>query len=123
MGNPVMHWQILSQDPEKLEKFYTALFGWSISEANSLGYKQVDTGSGEGVNGGIWPIAPGQGHSMVQLFVRVDDVGSSVARAEQLGATIVIPPQTLPDGDEMAVAVDPEGIPFAIFRGAGSSPR
>jgi len=60
---------------------------------------------------------------MVQLFVRVDDVKAHAKKAEQLGAHIVIPPLTLPEGDEMAVAVDPDGIPFAIFRSAGSVPR
>ena len=60
---------------------------------------------------------------MVQLFIRVDDVKAHVKKAESLGARVVIPPQTLPEGDEMAVVVDPDGIPFAIFRGKGSAPR
>jgi predicted enzyme related to lactoylglutathione lyase len=28
MANPVMHWQILTKQPKKLEEFYSALFGW-----------------------------------------------------------------------------------------------
>jgi predicted enzyme related to lactoylglutathione lyase len=123
MANPVMHWQILSKQPDKLEKFYSALFGWKISADNPLGYRLVDTNSAQGINGGIWPIAPNEGHSMVQLFIRVDDVKAHVEKAEKLGARVVIPPQTLPGGDEMAVAVDPDGIPFAMFRGSGTSPK
>jgi uncharacterized protein len=123
MPNPVMHWQILTKQPKKLEDFYSALFGWTISGDNRLGYKQVDTNSTDGIHGGLWPISDQEGHSMVQLFIRVDDVKAHVKKAESLGARIVIPPQTLPEGDEMAVAVDPDGIPFAIFRGKGSVPR
>jgi uncharacterized protein len=123
MPNPVMHWQILTKQPQKLEDFYSALFGWKISSDNPLGYKQVDTNSADGINGGLWPIFEKEGHSMVQLFIRVDDVKAHLKKAESLGAHTVIPPQTLPEGDEMAVAVDPDGIPFAIFSGAGSGPR
>jgi predicted enzyme related to lactoylglutathione lyase len=123
MANPVMHWQILTKQPKKLEEFYSALFGWKISSENALGNRQVDTTCKEGIHGGFWSISEKEGHSMVQLFIRVDDVKAHAKKAEQLGAHIVIPPQTLPEGDEMAVAVDPDGIPFAMFRGAGSAPR
>ncbi len=61
---------------------------------------------------------------MVQLFIRVDDVKAYATKAEQLDAQhIMIPPQTLPEGNEMAVAVDPDGIPIAMFRSSGNSPR
>jgi predicted enzyme related to lactoylglutathione lyase len=117
MANPVMQWQILTKQPKKLEEFYSGLFGWKMSGDNAMGYLQVDTASKEGIQGGLWPIGEKDGHSMVQLFIRVDDVKAYAKKAEQLGAHIVVPPQTLPDGDEMAVAVDPDGIPFAMFRG------
>ena len=123
MANPVTHWQILTKQPKKLEEFYSALFDWKVSGDNALGYRQVDTTCREGIHGGFWPISGKEGHSMVQLFIRVDDVKAHAKKAEQLGAQIVIPPQILPEGDEMAVAVDPDGIPFAIFRSAGSVPR
>jgi predicted enzyme related to lactoylglutathione lyase len=121
MANPVMRWQILTKQPKKLEEFYSSLFGWKISGDNALGYREVETGSHEGIHGGFWPIAGNEGHSMVQLFIRVDDVKAHAKKAGELGAHIVIPPQTLPDGDEMAVIVDLDGIPFAIFRGAGGT--
>jgi len=123
MPNPVMHWQILTKQPKKLEEFYSSLFGWKISGDNPLGYLQVDTACTEGIDGGFWPISENEGHSMVQIFVRVDDVKAHAKKAEALGARVVIPPQTLPGGDEMAVVVDPDGIPFAIFRSAGSAPQ
>ena len=121
MPNPVMRWQILTKFPEKLEEFYTALFGWSTSADNPLGYREVNTASSEGIQGGFWPISPNEGPSMVQLFICVDDVKSYVQKAQELGAQIVMPAQTLPGGDEMAIAIDPDGIPFGIFRPPRSS--
>lgn len=116
MGNPVTHWQILSRNPEAAEKFYSELFGWKCSAPNALGYRTVDTNSGKGINGGIWPIGGNEGHPMVQLFVAAEDVSASVEKAQKLGAKVVIPPQKLPDGDEMAVLMDLDGIPFALMR-------
>jgi predicted enzyme related to lactoylglutathione lyase len=123
VNNPVMHWQILSKQPDALEKFYSSLFGWQVNSDNPLGYKTVKTGSKSGIDGGIWPIAPNEGHSMVQLFIQVEDVKAYLDKAKNLGGTVVIPPQVLPGGDEMAVLVDPDGIPFAIFKSEKSFPE
>jgi predicted enzyme related to lactoylglutathione lyase len=30
MGNPVMHWELLSKDPAKLSDFYEKVFDWKI---------------------------------------------------------------------------------------------
>ncbi len=120
MGAPVTHWQILSKHPERTAAFYQELFDWRIDAQNALGYRMVDTRSGStGIPGGIWP-APPEGHGMVQLFVQVPDVAAAAERAKGLGAALVIPPQKLPQGDEMAVLVDPEGLPFAVWRNAAA---
>jgi predicted enzyme related to lactoylglutathione lyase len=50
----------------------------------------------------------------VQLFVRVDNVDDAIARATELGAKLIVPKAVLPAGDEMAVLLDPQGLPIAI---------
>jgi uncharacterized protein len=117
MNNPVMQFQILSKTPDETARFYSGLFGWTIDNNNPLGYRQIDTGSKEGIQGGIWP-APPQAPNFVQLFVAVEDVGASVKKAEELGAKLLIPPTQLPDGDEMAVLHDPQGMSFGVWRRA-----
>ncbi len=117
MGQPVMQFQILARRPDEAERFYTQLFGWKVNADNPLGYRAIDTGSKRGIAGGIWP-APPEGSSLVQLFVEVDDVAAHVASAQKLGANVVVPPQKLPQGEEMAILVDPQGIPFGLFRPA-----
>jgi predicted enzyme related to lactoylglutathione lyase len=104
----------VAKDPDRLERFYRELFGWTITSKNALGYRQVSTGEGS-INGGLWP-SPPEGHSFVQLFVGVPDVESAVKRAAELGATIIMPPMTLPDGDTMAVLADPCGVTFGVMR-------
>ena len=115
MGQPVMQWQILARDPDKLTAFYGKLFGWRVNADNAMGYRMVDTGSDRGIKGGVWPIGD-EGQPLVQLFVEVDDVPTSAAQAEQLGGQIIIPPQVLPDGDEMAIVMDTEGLSFGLVK-------
>jgi uncharacterized protein len=115
MNHPVMQFQILARSPDETAAFYGRLFGWKIDADNPLGYRRIDTGSPEGIHGGIWP-APPQAPNFVQLFVAVADVATAVAQASELGAKVLIPPTTLPDGDQMAVLLDPHGMSFAVMR-------
>lgn len=115
MPNPVTQFQILSKTPDATAAFYGALFGWKIDANNPLGYRKIDTGSPDGIQGGIWP-APPQAPDFVQLFMSVDDVAAAARRAEELGARVLIPPMALPEGDEMAVLQDPQGMSFAVWR-------
>ena len=115
MGCPVLQFQILSKEPEQTAKFYSELFGWKVDANNPMGYRRIDTGSSQGIQGGIWP-APPQTPAFAQLFIGVKDVKDSVQRAEKLGAKVLIPPTVLPEGDEMAVMHDPQGMSFALWR-------
>lgn len=116
MGNPVTQFQILAKKPDETAAFFSALFDWRIDADNPMGYRRIDTGSIEGIQGGIWP-APPQAPDFVQLFVSVADVKEAVAKAQRLGAKVLIPATMLPEGDEMAVLLDPNGLSFAVWRG------
>jgi hypothetical protein len=115
MPNPVVQFQMLSKDPEATSRFYSGAFGWTVNANNPMGYRRIDTGSKDGIQGGIWP-APPEAPNFVQLFIGVDDVKASVKKAEGLGAKMLIPPTVLPEGDEMAVLLDPQGMSFAVWR-------
>ena len=113
MSAAVVQWQFVSSQPEAVAAFYTKAFGWEVTASNALGYRQVSTGGG--IEGGIWPAPPGT-QGFVQLFLAVEDVEKSVARAVALGAEVVVPIATLPDGDTIAVLRDPTGVTFGLMR-------
>ncbi len=115
MPNPVVRWQILSPQPEKVADFYRKLFSWKATNANALGYRELHTGVASSIDGGVWP-APPESPTFVQLFVEVEDVDASITKAEKLGAKILVPKSVLPDGDTMAVLQDPAGLSFVVCR-------
>ncbi len=106
--------QIICADPEGAARFYGEVFGWTTTSDNALGVRELDTGNG--LRGQLWP-APPDVQGFVQRFVSVRDVSAAVERATRNGATLVVPPQVLPEGDEMAVLRDPQGIPFGVVSG------
>jgi hypothetical protein len=115
-ARPVVHWQALVRDPDRAASFYAACFGWHADDRNALGYRAIGA-AGDGIGGGLWPLSDGS--PMVQLFVAVPDVDAALATAQTNGAQVVIPKQVLPDGDEMAVILDPEGIAWGLMLARG----
>lgn len=119
MTNAVMHWQLLSAQPDKTALFYSELFDWQISSANGLGYREIRTG-GE-VDGGIWPAPPGAPEA-VQLYVEVADIDAALERALELGGSVIMSKQVLPEGDSMALALDPLGRSFGLMTRRDATP-
>ncbi len=112
MGKPVVRWQIISPAVDSTAAFYSTLFGWRATRDNALGYCQLKTES-NGIDGGVWP-GPPQERPFVQLYVEVPDVDACLADATRLGAKVIVPKSVLPDGDTMAVMLDPMGLAVAV---------
>lgn len=109
--DPIVGWQIVADDPAALSDFYAKLFGWTVDRDNALGYRTLATGS---IDGGVWPThVPGK--ATVQLFIAVADIAGYIARAETMGAKVLVPRSVLPDGDAMAILLDPAGLSFGLL--------
>ena len=107
MAHPVVHAEIRSADPDATRRFFADLFGWKVaSEGAFAGYTFIDTG----VEGGTFvAISPRQSAvDEVLFFVAVEDVEAILARAEQLGGSIVQPAQQVP-GTSFGVFADAQG--------------
>ena len=114
MGSPVVHFEILGSDGDRLAGFYGALFGWRVTPVEEGGgYAIVDTQSERGIGGGIgaFPQAPSQ----VSFYVEEEDVAGALQRANDLGATTVMPPREVAPGTEAALFADPEGHVVGII--------
>ena len=57
----------------------------------------------------------------MQLFVEVDDIDA--LHREGLGARrlVIVPKSELPDGDALAIVLDPAGLSFGLYRPRNSS--
>jgi len=113
MGQPVVHFEVVGDDNEKLHAFYGGLFDWKIDTDNPVGYGIIDRESnlsadGIGIGGGIMGSKEMEG-SHVTFYVEVPDVESALAKAEELGGTRVMGPDQVPGGPVLGMVNDPEG--------------
>ena len=49
MARPVVHFEIMARDMDKLSRYYSELFGWEINTDNPVRYKTVDRAANVGV--------------------------------------------------------------------------
>jgi predicted enzyme related to lactoylglutathione lyase len=113
MGQPVVHFEIMGKDGDKLRTYYSELFGWEIDANNPMGYGVVQRDGntapdGAGIGGGVGQAPAGyDGH--VTFYVEVPDVEAALAKAESLGGTRMMGPDKVMDTIEIGLFNDPEG--------------
>ena len=110
MQNPVVHFEIRSQDPAALREFYSHLFDWQIEVHEAIDYGVVMTKAEEdtvGINGGI--AGADGGANLVTFYVQVDDIDARLQQAVELGATVIVPVTTIPGAVTFALFADPQG--------------
>lgn len=122
MGQPVVHFEIVGKDGEKLQRYYSDLFGWEIDASNPMNYGIVaregnTNADGIGIGGGIGPGPEGYG-GHVTFYVEVPDVEAALAQAESLGGTRMMGPETIMDGVELGHFTDPEGHLVGVVKSA-----
>lgn len=116
MGAPVVHFEIMGGKGSELETFYRELFGWKIDSNNPMKYGVVETGVGlGGINGGVGPA--NDGIKRVSIYARVEDLQTTLDRAERLGGKTVLPPTEVPGGPKLAMFADPAGNITGLFLG------
>ena len=103
MGNPVVHFELIGPDPARLRHFYSQLFGWD-APAGAPVAERVSTPSeysfitpSDQAPAAAGGIGGGPGYDSHAIFyVGVSKVAEALARAEALGAKVVLPPQRHP---------------------------
>ena len=121
MGQPVVHFEIIGKDAEKLRGYYSELFGWDFDTDNPMNYGVVQrdgnvSADGIGIGGGVGGAPEGyEGH--VTFYIEVPDVEVALAKAESLGGTRVMGPETIMESIQLGLLTDPEGHLVGLLKG------
>jgi hypothetical protein len=125
MGYPVVHFEVVGQDSEKLQSYYSELFGWEFSHVGGPTSYAVTTREGNtapdgaGIGGGVGNGPDGyEGH--VTFYVAVPDVAAALEHAEKLGGERVMGPMEM-DEPPMVLGQfkDPEGHTIGLVTPGG----
>ncbi len=118
MKRTIVHFELAADDVEKLASFYRGVFDWKIEKASMDGgegmdYWLIDTGEGEGTNGGMMKKTfPSQG---ILDYFAVESVEDFSKKVVSRGGTVVMGKQAVPKMGWFAVCMDPEGNAFALW--------
>ena len=106
-GNRIIHFEVVGKDQAALQRFYSDLFGWKLDTSHPGGYGMSDVAE-TGVIVGIGSTPDGSsGH--VTGYITVADIDATVAKATELGGSVVMP-KFSPDGNaQLALIKDFEG--------------
>src|SRR5689334_5896848 len=98
MPNPVVHFEIGCRDNAATQTFYSQLFGWSMNPMGPA--TMIDTGSIPGVPSiqGHFSSLGHEPHNYVTVYVQVDDIEASIAKAVGLGGKCLVKPVKIPMG-------------------------
>lgn len=117
MGNPTVWFEVMGKDRDALNEFYTGLFDWKVSDFEGpTPYSNVETGGDNPIGGGIGQ-SPDGGPSYATFYVHVDDIESSLAKAESLGGKRVMGPMEIGETGSIGLFTDPEGHIVGLFQG------
>jgi predicted enzyme related to lactoylglutathione lyase len=120
MGQPVVHFEVIGKDGEKLRDYYSELFDWEIDADNEMNYGVINrdgntTSDGVGIGGGVAGGPEGyDGH--VTFYVEVPDVEAALNKAESLGGTRVMGPETIMGSMVLGQLNDPEGNVIGLIQ-------
>ena len=105
-ARPVVHWELQARDAAAQRAFYGELFNWQIGDGPVM---RIPAGIGGPEPGPGGHLRQGD-HPGLTLYIQVRDLGSSLAKAEQLGGKVLRQPFDTPGGGPtLATITDPEG--------------
>jgi predicted enzyme related to lactoylglutathione lyase len=114
--------ELTTTDTAAAEKFYTQLFGWvpkHSAPSSVMEYTEFSVGGTPSIGMMAKPKdMPAHIPSYWMPYFQVADLDASVAKAKELGARVMVPPQEIPNTGRFAIVSDPQGAVFALFRSA-----
>jgi len=112
-------YEFITTDTKAAESFYQKVIGWKTSDAGMTDRSYTLLWAGEAMVGGILPTPPTAAGLPPNWmgYIGVADVDQYAARVKAAGGAIHHGPEDIPSIGRFAVASDPFGAMFVLFRG------
>ncbi len=109
--------ELMTSDVGAAKKFYSELMKWDIKDMpmENMNYS-VASVDGEDV-GGLMSMPPDSEEMPPAwgLYITVDDVDATAAKAKELGGKVLVEPQDIPQVGRFCVIQDPQGAWFSAI--------
>jgi predicted enzyme related to lactoylglutathione lyase len=114
-------YELATNDAPAATAFYRRVFGWDAKDAGMEGQPYTLLSAGPNMVAGLFSMA-GQGcdgppKPSWMGYIGVEDVDAHAALVQEGGGSILRPPADIPGVGRFAVAADPYGAVFMLFKG------
>ena len=114
-------YELMTTDPVAAESFYRSVCGWTTADAGMPGQAYTLLSAGPTMVGGLMAIPDDARASGARPcwvgYIGVPDVDAFAAQVQAAGGAIHRPPEDIPTVGRFAVAADPHGAAFVLFKG------
>ena len=120
MGQPVVHFEVMGKDGDRLRGYYSELFGWEIDANNPMNYGTIQregttSAHGIGIGGGIGQTP--EGYDGPRDLLRRGARRRGGARpGGGLGGARMMGPDVVTEGVEIGLFNDPEGHVVGVVK-------
>jgi predicted enzyme related to lactoylglutathione lyase len=110
----IVYFEIAADDPQKLSAFYRGLFDWKFEKMQGpMDYWMINTGEGEGLNGGMMPKT--MPSAAILDYFAVESVDDFSKKVTSLGGKVLEGKRPVPQMGWFAICQDPESNVFALW--------
>ncbi len=123
MPQPVVHFEIPADNPERLSRFYSDLFGWKVEKwPGPMNYWLLYTRNkgAAAIDGGMFRREMPDQRPV--NYVHVPSASEYAQKAERIGGRVILPRTQVPGVGYVAILSDPEGNNIGLFE-TGAAPR
>lgn len=113
MPNPLCHFELMTDEPERCKAFYGAVFDWQFDDASMPGYTLVATGAEP--SGGVFKRPEEVQGVCLNVYFQVDDIDATLNKVAENRGKVLVPKTEIPGVGHFAMFTDPEGIPIGLL--------
>lgn len=112
--------ELITGDQNAACEFYAAVFGWTYEDwpmGDGQVYKLASIGKKKVA--GIMarpPSMPAEAPPFWGAYITVDDCDATAAKAQELGASVLMPPMDIPKVGRMCTIQDPQGAVISFIK-------
>jgi predicted enzyme related to lactoylglutathione lyase len=113
--NPVVYWELASQDAQKTTAFLKKVFGWAPEYDEKTGIYELPAGETQKdfSGGGVFTLRRAK-LPFLTIYIRVDDIESKAKLVEKHGGFIIESPLEINPGVKICLFNEPSGVTLAM---------
>lgn len=114
MPNPLCHFELQSNDPERSKAFYGSIFDWRFDDESMPGYSLIQPGAEP--FGGMMTRPRESPAACLHVYFQVRNVDETLIKVEESGGQVIVPAQDIPGVGRFGMVSDPDGIVIGLLQ-------